>query len=270
MGINTGGALDWVSGAANFLGGIWETDINRQEAATARQAAELSSQRSMDFTERMSNTAYQRATADMKAAGLNPMLAYHQGGASTPSGSSFNPSPAKAASMTNIMPPTTAAQIRNIDANTEKTEAEKDEVIARTPTHAVNIEKTKQDISESIERIDKIRQDVKTGGSTAAHLDQQVTNLRAAIPQIEATIDQIRTLTTSTKAITGRTQAETDEIRQRIKANLPGIEGKLKDIEALLKQTKLPEAQKTAQVHASELGDLSAVLTTIRKILLPF
>lgn len=60
--------------------------FNREEA-----------QKSRDWSEMMANTAYQRGTADMKAAGINPMLAFSQGGAQTPSASQAS-SPAGAGS----------------------------------------------------------------------------------------------------------------------------------------------------------------------------
>lgn len=81
----SGGILPSIGG---FMGDIATGGAisNAKSQAQANQANIGQAENQMAFQERMSGSAWQRGTEDMRKAGLNPALAYTQGPASAPSG----------------------------------------------------------------------------------------------------------------------------------------------------------------------------------------
>ncbi len=117
------GAIAGLTGVLGLIGG------ERANRASAREA-----ERNRKFQERMSSSAHQREVADLRAAGLNPILSATGGsGASSPGGSM--------ATFKDVVSPATssalaarrmAQEIQNLKAVKLKTEADTRQTTAQT------------------------------------------------------------------------------------------------------------------------------------------
>jgi len=184
-----------VSGGLSMLGGSQANKAawDRQMASQNFNAAQ--SQAQMNFQERMRATQYQTSVQDLMAAGLNPMLAYSQGGSGTPSGSSASSSPAP---VHDVVTPAVSAYM-----NAKQTGA--DLVLKNEQAKATNAQ-AEQSRTQAL-------------ANTAAALNQaeqskmpaqQIENLQKTLSLITAQINQANAAAQASSAAAAKTKQETD------------------------------------------------------------
>lgn len=229
-----------VGGAADMWG------ANKANAANARMA-----QKQMDFQREMSNTAYQRTTEDMRKAGLNPALAYQNGGASTPTGAS--------AQMQNTMAGArgtaqgaadayrgmkeTQADVAQKAANTDNTKAQTDLLRAQADDLALKVHAEAQAAATNARYLDETFQD----RANQAHWDAETGTMKFNEASHNAEIARLNEDFWTHAAGTRKEQYE-QELRYTT-ADARGAEARAQLLEA-----EIPGAENQAAYDRSPIG----------------
>lgn len=223
--------------AADLVGGVLghsaQSNANKTNIRLAREQRE--------WDKEMSSTAWQRAVQDMKAAGINPMLAVSQGPASTPSTSAATviPEDAAARGVTSAgSKAMLALQAKQLESNIKLTDANAYKATQEGNTAAVTAKNAKD---RQYWEMEKLQEEILEVMSRFKLADSQREQIEALIPL----------LAEAQRAGIDLTKAQTNSAA----------------VAKQLAELQVPEAEVTAEWFRSAMGGGGRITNALKDIL---
>lgn len=160
------GVDDLILGGLTLAGGMLTNSTNSANVDKTNAFNAAEAEKNREYQTEMSNTAYQRGMADMAKAGLNPILAYQKGGASSPTGSmasAVNPKDSENfignSASTAMQSLRLRQELENMKTQNNLTNASAAQALSQTTVNQKTAEKTEADKNIALEKLAPAQRD---------------------------------------------------------------------------------------------------------------